>query len=980
MANYATLKAAIQNVVKTNGNNEITGALLQQSLLSMITSLGAGYQFVGVATPSTNPGTPDQNVMYFAATAGTYSNFGGIVVNDGETCFLCWNGSWTKKVSGAATTETMPQGIFGLFLDATPTRRISITTTGTTSTSTVRVVMPSGYYFFRNNIIKSVSGVTLTSSAHNYYFVAYDPNDNTFHLYYNYTDFKQRMTLMFIIQMAYGTADFRVVGLQPVFEWNGVMYEPFSKSILPTVQSNPLFGFGAYLDTRDGNIITITRNNADITVTFPSGYYLTKRGVSSLTGKTITISTGSYKTAYYDHTLNDFVVSAGIVAGEDKTNLFIINTGWTQTDLRNDVRIIGIQSVFILNNVLYYPQSPNVIGINNNFGKVEIVGQSLAIGETFDIASAEIFNVNDNVLMEKLYHSKRAFLPNGTIGTTDSTSYWTIIIPVYLLRNVVSFTWDAGVEKIINGYNANYEFVKNYRSYSVPESTLTVAEIVNDGCAYISLCYRVSQVSGKYIRVQHSQIGASGNIFCSSSLGNDSNNGETETTPVKTLARAQQLISAGKTLKLKCGDVFYTHTAIPVNGYNVESYGYGELPVITHFMIISGGFTVDSAHGANIWKIDLSTVTVGGAGYDSANNNVGFIYDAANDNIVWGHKVNGFTEADVASYSGAQRKTWLQADGDFLQRDNMLYLYSTVNPNNYEQLHLGGILGGFTLNNGVIKNVKVIGCNFGITADGERKNFIIENVELDLIGGCSKNDGSADFVRWGNGFEFWIGTRTCPANIRVRNCRVSRVFDAGATIQGQFVMTQEETTAGRVSDDAEKAKNVYFSNNVFSRCRQAYEAFSRLYDANGNVVGQYPMENCVFENNICVESGNNEFNSPEIRDTNLLTCAIGMIIRGNAFWGGGVNYRHLTTANFTFGKNNTFYVLPGDVLFNDNGVVYYYPIENDPSTWIGGATTYQQAIDNVISLYRQTIGDQYSKIIGITPDEFNKYADLIRVK
>ena len=55
MANYATLRAAIQDVIKTNGNNEITGSLLQQSLLSMINALGADYQFVGIAQPSTNP-------------------------------------------------------------------------------------------------------------------------------------------------------------------------------------------------------------------------------------------------------------------------------------------------------------------------------------------------------------------------------------------------------------------------------------------------------------------------------------------------------------------------------------------------------------------------------------------------------------------------------------------------------------------------------------------------------------------------------------------------------------------------------------------------------------------------------------------------------------------------------------------------------------------------------------------------------------
>lgn len=75
MANYETLKSAITAVIKQNGNNEITGQLLQQSLLSMINSLGVGYQFVDIATPLTNPGTPDQRVFYIASEAGTYTNF-----------------------------------------------------------------------------------------------------------------------------------------------------------------------------------------------------------------------------------------------------------------------------------------------------------------------------------------------------------------------------------------------------------------------------------------------------------------------------------------------------------------------------------------------------------------------------------------------------------------------------------------------------------------------------------------------------------------------------------------------------------------------------------------------------------------------------------------------------------------------------------------------------------------------------------------
>ena len=93
MSNYATLKAAIQDVVKTNGNNEITGSLLQQSLLSIIDSIGFGYQFIGVATPSTTPGTPDQRVFYLAS-AGTYPNFGPAIIPSGSLGVFYYDTAW----------------------------------------------------------------------------------------------------------------------------------------------------------------------------------------------------------------------------------------------------------------------------------------------------------------------------------------------------------------------------------------------------------------------------------------------------------------------------------------------------------------------------------------------------------------------------------------------------------------------------------------------------------------------------------------------------------------------------------------------------------------------------------------------------------------------------------------------------------------------------------------------------------------------
>lgn len=99
MANYAILKAAIASAIKQNGNNEITGELLQQSLLSMINSLGAGFQLAGIAGPTTNPGTPDQNVFYIAFDSGEYINFGSTIIKDGQIGIFSYNGDWNYNVS-----------------------------------------------------------------------------------------------------------------------------------------------------------------------------------------------------------------------------------------------------------------------------------------------------------------------------------------------------------------------------------------------------------------------------------------------------------------------------------------------------------------------------------------------------------------------------------------------------------------------------------------------------------------------------------------------------------------------------------------------------------------------------------------------------------------------------------------------------------------------------------------------------------------
>jgi hypothetical protein len=81
----------------------------------------AGYIYKGVATPSTNPGTPTERVAYLASEPGTYTNFGGIVIASGLYSLTYAEGTWTGtqmqagsdidvvQTTGQSTSDVMSQ-------------------------------------------------------------------------------------------------------------------------------------------------------------------------------------------------------------------------------------------------------------------------------------------------------------------------------------------------------------------------------------------------------------------------------------------------------------------------------------------------------------------------------------------------------------------------------------------------------------------------------------------------------------------------------------------------------------------------------------------------------------------------------------------------------------------------------------------------------------------------------------------------------
>lgn len=116
MGNYEQLKQAVSDVIKANGNQEISGAILQNSLLSIISTIGANATFAGIATPQTNPGTPDANVFYIAKEPGVYTGFSSIEIPVDDIYILVNDGSWRALSTNILSKKIIRKEIYNVSL------------------------------------------------------------------------------------------------------------------------------------------------------------------------------------------------------------------------------------------------------------------------------------------------------------------------------------------------------------------------------------------------------------------------------------------------------------------------------------------------------------------------------------------------------------------------------------------------------------------------------------------------------------------------------------------------------------------------------------------------------------------------------------------------------------------------------------------------------------------------------------------------
>lgn len=219
MGNYDELKQAVSDVIKTNGNQEITGQVLQNTLLSIINIVGANATFAGIATPETNPGTPDQNVFYIAYDSGKYVNFGNITLDDEVAIIAIDNNRWIKKTTYIANYNNVIKNIVMTLSEISGYSSTSIVQIASLDTEGVtiednKIILSAGthkvfrvgvkekntndkslfgFLILRSNVDitafgmfypKNVFGKELDSNGSYYFYIPYNKDYNSFELFF----------------------------------------------------------------------------------------------------------------------------------------------------------------------------------------------------------------------------------------------------------------------------------------------------------------------------------------------------------------------------------------------------------------------------------------------------------------------------------------------------------------------------------------------------------------------------------------------------------------------------------------------------------------------------------------------------------------------------------------------------------------------------------------------------------------------------
>ena len=303
-----------------------------------------------------------------------------------------------------------------------------------------------------------------------------------------------------------------------------------------------------------------------------------------------------------------------------------------------------------------------------------------------------------------------------------------------------------------------------------------------------------------------------------SATGSDSNDGLTPQTPWQTVKKVNSSISGGDTVCFRRGDIFFGQIRAPKKNdtdtkTTYTSYGEGTKPTVSQYKTARRDAWEHFADG--VWRIDLTDVSKFDGNVTELDTNVGFM------------KVDGTIKPKKYFELDKLEEQW-----DFYNDKQYIYVKSSQDPSLLANdikfacniIHLPFV------DDLLVEDIIFIGSgSHGIS--GTVNHATVRNCEFHELGGSELTTHFRPCVRYGNGLECW----TDSSDVLVENCRFSNIYDVALTMQGNNV------TRGWV--------NMTFRGNVIWNCQQGFEIWS-----NGDLENT-GFQNCVFENNVCIDSG-----------------------------------------------------------------------------------------------------------------------------
>jgi hypothetical protein len=343
--------------------------------------------------------------------------------------------------------------------------------------------------------------------------------------------------------------------------------------------------------------------------------------------------------------------------------------------------------------------------------------------------------------------------------------------------------------------------------------------------------------------------GVSQQVYYISALGDDSNNGTSLSTPWKTIRE----IEPGNTYLLKRNETF--HFNIPVSKKAtgnkrtlISAYGSGDDPVLNLYKKIKPeSWTQDRSY---IWKVDL-TNSDNYTGLTSTDTNVGF--------IKVGGKIYGNKKENISL---------LTDDWDFSSDSTFLYVYLKSKPStNVPNVEVSWNVTAIKISKGMtIENIKIMGAGAHGISGLFCENVTLRNLNVTEIGGSYLVNFKKGTTRYGNGIQIGNGSNNCLSE----NCKVSQVYDAAFTMQGD--------------DPSTHFINTTFKNNTAENNEQSFEVWVKG--------GGQGFTNCKFINNKCSNAGfgwSHKYRPAQYEGVHLLSydldCQnLDLLIEGNIFY------------------------------------------------------------------------------------------------